>query len=879
MRETQEEKRLSLKVKEGIPPWKKWGAYVSERSWGTVREDYSENGDAWAYFSHDMARSRAYRWGEDGIAGICDYFQTMAFSFAFWNGKDPILKERLFGLVPDEGNHGEDVKECYYHLDAAPTHSYLKYLYKYPQEAFPYEELIEKNKNRSEKETEFEIQDTDAFNEGKYFDIFIEYAKADIEDICIKIEIWNRGEKDAFFHLIPQLTYRNRWSWGNPSLKRPEIHVESKTPDFVELFADSSNCLHPFRTTFPYDVPSMYLYGTKPSEVLFTHNETHNERVFGDVTKSLSPWVKDAFHRYIIEKEDCVSKDSGTKAGLYYAPLLIEPHKPYVLFFRLSSKKLKTPLKDVPNWIEKRKKEADEFYAKVQHSHLSLEDKAIQRAALAGMIWSQQFYVYEVKTWLKGDPAFPSPPSNRLSVRNAKWSHLYACDVISMPDKWEYPWFAAWDLSFHSYTLSLVDIDGAKEQLMLLLRHWFRNVNGQIPAYEWNFSDLNPPVQAWAFWKVYQQEKKIRGKADRNFLLFGFMKLVENFSWWVNKVDKLGNNFFEGGFLGLDNISIMDRSKPLPGGGVIEQSDATGWMGFYTLWMMRIALELSKEEPLYEAFATNYFEQFIAISRTIHETHDMWDEEDGFFYDIILMPNGKIEKLKIRSFVGIIPFYSLLFLEEEQMELHSFFAERFLKFREYNQEDVDRCVTKIGDKWMFSLMDLSQMKQVLKRVFDPAEFFSDYGLRSISKYHEKNPLQFEDALVSYEPGESLEKIKGGNSNWRGPIWFPTNYLVFDALGSLMETVGEDFIVAEIEGEEKTIYELRESLKGALIAPFRKSPLGFLPVHGESPLYQKDPHFKDLLLFYEHYHGETGRGLGASHQTGWSGLIANIIHHF
>jgi len=878
-KKTQEEKRLLIKAVDGIDPWRKWGAYVSERSWGTVREDYSKEGNAWRYLTHDMARSKAYRWGEDGIAGISDYFQTMVFSFAFWNGKDPILKERLFGLVPTEGNHGEDVKECYYYLDATPTHSYLKYLYKYPHEAFPYEELIEENKKRSSLDREFEIYDTGAFKDGKYFDIFIEYAKADVEDICVKIEVWNRGSNPATLHLLPQICFRNRWSWGDVPMNPPNIQIEEQEKDFIGLFADATNCPQPLRNTFPYEIPSMYLYGMRPSEVLFTHNETHNERIWGPQVPSRTHLVKDAFHRYLIQKEECVSKDSGSKAAFYYGPLSIEPNKPYVFLLRLSSRKLKNPLADVESYIEKRKKEADEFYLSIQNEKLSAEDKLIQRSALSGMIWGQQFYVYDVKQWLKGDFLSSPPPSDRGEIRNGRWAHLYACDVISMPDKWEYPWFASWDLCFQAFALSLADIDGAKDQLMILLRQWFRNVNGQIPAYEWNFSDLNPPVQAWSFWKIYQEEKKVRGKGDRNFLLFGFLKLIENFSWWVNRVDKLGNNFFEGGFLGLDNISVIDRSKPLPGGGVIEQSDATGWMGFYTLWMMRIALELSIEEPLYEAFAINYFEQFICISQTIHQTHNMWDEEDGFFYDVILLPNGSSERLKIRSFVGIIPFYSILFLDKEQTEKHSFFFQRFLKYREYNQEDVDRCVVKIGDKWMFSLMDLSQMQKVLTKVFDPEEFLSEYGLRSVSKFHEKNPLHFQGATVSYEPGESLEKIKGGNSNWRGPIWFPTNYLVFDALGSLMDVVGDDFVIGEIRGVQKTVKDLREELKKTLIAPFRKNSLGYRPVHGECPLYQQDSHWKELLLFYEHYHGETGRGLGASHQTGWSGLIANLINHF
>ncbi len=872
---SEEHKRLNLQSGEGIDPWKKWGAYLSERSWGTVREDYSQNGDAWSFLTHDMARSKAYRWGEDGLAGISDYFQSMAFSFAFWNGKDSILKERLFGLTPYEGNHGEDVKECYYYLDATPTQSYLKFLYKYPQEAFPYERLISENKKRSALDREFELYDTGIFDEGKYFDIFIEYAKADVEDICIKVEIWNRGKDPAPIYVLPHLWFRNRWSFCDIEQAAPTIRIDKAEKGVTSLFADATNCKEPLRTSFPYKISSMYLYGKTPEETLFTHNETHNERVFGKQSKSRTPYVKDAFHRYLVQKENCLAKGEGSKACFNYGPVMVSPNEPYILTFRLSPQKLSSPLKDVESWIQKRKKEADEFYSVIQKKKLKDEDKKIQRTALAGMIWSKQLYIYDVKKWISGDLSYPLPPPGRENIRNGKWSQLYACDVFSMPDKWEYPWFAAWDLAFHAYAISLVDLEFAKDQLTLLLKHWFRNVNGQIPAYEWNFSDLNPPVQAWSFWKVYNQEKKIKGKGDHSFLLFGFLKLVENFSWWVNKVDKLGNNLFEGGFLGLDNISVIDRSKPLPGGGLIEQSDATGWMGFYTLWMMRIALELAKEEPIYEGLAINYFEQFIYISRTLHDANGMWDEEDGFFYDMILTPDGKREKLKIRSFVGVIPFKSLLYIEEEEMKSHQIFYRNFLKFREYNQVDVDRCVTKTGNKFVFSLMNLNQMQRVLSRVFDPEEFLSDYGLRSISKFHEKHPLFFQGTSVGYEPGESLERIKGGNSNWRGPIWFPTNYLVFDALGSLMEAVGEDYVIKDLN---KTLKELRATLQSSLIAPFRTNSLGYRPVHGDCNLYQKDPHWKELLLFYEHYHGETGRGLGASHQTGWSGLIANIIEH-
>jgi hypothetical protein len=872
---------LNVKREGLIHPWKKWGAYLSERAWGSVREDYSENGDAWSYLSHDMARSKAYRWGEDGIAGFSDYFQTVLFSLAFWNGKDPILKERLFGLNPYEGNHAEDVKECYYYLDATPTQSYLKYLYKYPHAEFPYTKLLDENKRRSALDREYEIYDTGVFNEGRYFDIFVEYAKLDPEDICIKIEVWNRGPEKATLHILPHFWFRNRWSWTDPLGFIPAIREMEAENGVSCLYADPRGLPLPLRIPEDYQVQPMYLYGATPNELLFTHNDTHNERVWGAHVTSRTPYVKDAFHRYVIQKEPCVNPEKhGSKACFHYGPVEIPAQKSYVLLMRLTSKKTKAPLKDVESVITNRKKEADEFYSCIQQTKLSNEDKLIQRTALAGMIWSQQLYVYDVKKWIKGDNAYAPPPTGRGKIRNGKWAHLYAADVISMPDKWEYPWFAAWDLAFQTLALSLADMELAKDQLLLLLRHWFQHVNGQIPAYEWNFSDLNPPVQAWALWKLYQEEERRTGKGDHEFLLFGFLKLVQNFNWWVNKVDRLGNNFFEGGFLGLDNISVIDRSKPLPDGGMIEQSDATGWMGFYSLTMMRIALELAKADSIYESLATNFFEQFIYISSTIHETHDMWDEEDGFFYDIILYPKGAIQKLKIRSFVGIIPFYSLTFLEEEQLKKHPRFYERFLQFREYNKERVDRCVTKVGkkgeEKYIFSLMDLDQMKKVLSVVFNPNEFFSDYGLRSVSKFHEAAPLIFENSKVGYEPGESLERIKGGNSNWRGPIWFPTNYLFIDALHKLIECVGEDYEIELFDGSKGKLGPLHVKLKQNLVDMFRKNKQGFRPIHGDCRLYQEDPHWKELILFYEHYHGDTGRGLGASHQTGWSGLVANLI---
>ncbi len=854
--------------------WKKWGAYLSERSWGTVREDYSKTGDAWNYLTHDMARSKAYRWGEDGIAGFSDYFQTVAFSFAFWNGKDPILKERLFGLTPLEGNHGEDVKECYYYIDATPSQSYMKMLYKYPQNEFPYDELVKENKRRTSLDREFEISDTGAFEKGRYFDIFIEYAKAEEEDICVKVEVWNRGDEKAILHILPQLLFRNRWSWGDSLGEVPTISLE-KAQNHVALLAKPYEIPYPVKDSIEYSVPLMRLYAPTPKEALFTHNETHNERVWGSTTKSRTPYVKDAFHRYIIEKEPCISPDNqGSKSCLHYE-VTVDPNSSFELFLRLTSKELLNPFEDTAAVIALRKQEADTFYESIQHKTLSKEDKRIQRTALAGMIWSQQLYIYDVKRWLLGDSEKMPPPSGRGKIRNGRWAHLYAADVISMPDKWEYPWFASWDLAFQSVAISLVDITLAKEQISLLLRHWFQHVNGQIPAYEWSFSDLNPPVQAWALWKIYLREQETQGKGDYQFLLFGFLKLVQNFSWWVNKVDRFGNNCFEGGFLGLDNISVIDRSDPLPDGKVIEQSDATGWMGLYSLIMMRIALELAKENPCYESLATDFFENFIYISDTMHQVKGMWDDADGFFYDVILDTSGKVEPLKIRSFVGLIPFYSLIFMSETELNAHKNFRARLVEFQKRNQEKVNRCFFKVGDNWVFSLINEEQIKKILTKAFDPEEFLSDHGLRSISKFHEKNPLIFGSSIVKYEPGESLEKIKGGNSNWRGPIWIPTNYLFLDSLHKLKIIYGENYRI-EDSGKVETLGILHTRLKENLVSLFRQNAAGSRPIHGDSTFYQKDPSWKDLLLFYEHYHGDTGRGLGASHQTGWSGLIANII---
>lgn len=872
---TQESIRLMYKEKENVHPWKKWGPYVSERAWGTVREDYSANGDAWNYFTHDMARSRSYRWSEDGIAGICDFFQMVAFSIALWNGKDPILKERLFGLNPYEGNHGEDVKEYYFYLDSTPTHSYMKYLYKYPHKEFPYQKLVDENKRRGTLDREYELLDTGIFAENRYFDVFIEYAKADVEDIVIRIEICNRGPENATCHLLPQLLFRNRWSWEKNATP-PEIKVGESGKDFVSLYVDPTNLPPIEAVAYPYQLDPLYLYAEKGANLLFTNNETNTERLYK--VKNQNPYVKDAFHRQIIHKENCTNPEKkGTKAGIHFESE-IPALGSKVFYLRLTKDKLNNPFKDAEKIVSLRKKEADDFYNEIQASFLSEEDKKIQRQALSGLLWSKQYYRYHVQKWFSGDPVGPAPAESREEVRNYHWGHLNSNHIFSMPDKWEYPWFAAWDLAFQSVALAGVDIDFAKEQIHILLKHQYQHPNGQIPAYEWGFSDLNPPVQAWALWRIYCMDKK----QDLDFLEINFLKLMCNFSWWVNKVDKEGNNFFEGGFLGLDNISIIDRSKRLSDGGFFEESDGTGWMGFFALYMMKIALELSKKRPRFEGMALLYFEHFVYIASALHNSKQrsvqMWDDEDGFFYDVISYPDSGHKRLKIRSFVGVIPFYSIDFLDEDDIKQLPRFYENFQLFLKEKAELCKQAVEVVNQKgkkrYLLSLMNQAQIKKVFNKVWSPEEFFSKYGLRSISKFHEKSPLNFEGSRVSYEPGESLERIKGGNSNWRGPIWFPTNFLVLESLNRLEEALGDSMNLQTKSGAI-SLKELSESLRNSLIDLFREAN-GKKPVHGDYEIFQKDPYWKDLLLFYEHYHGDIGRGLGASHQTGWSGLVATLI---
>jgi hypothetical protein len=883
MLKPKESVRIEDSLDQKVPPWRKWGAYVSERAWGTVREDYSESGDAWNSVSHDMSRSKAYRWGEDGLCGWCDFYQTLVFSLALWNGKDPILKERLFGLNPYEGNHGEDVKEYYYYLDAVPTHSYMKFLYRYPHNRFPYEQLVLENQKRTTLDREFELIDTGIFAENAFFDVVVEYAKAGPEDTCIRLEIFNRGDADAEISLLPQLTFRNRWTWDKRFENAPEICEGPFSSQFQSLYADPKEIPPPDWISADYTISPFYLVGDVAEELLFTNNESHNERLYGPSSKSCSPYVKDAFHRYVIAKEHCINPlQKGTKACFYYKELCVPAHGSKVLKFRLCQNLSKKPLDDVDSVIATRKREADAFYDVIQKSVRTEEEKGIQRQAFAGLLWSTQFYFYDVKTWLEGDDPAAPPPSSRFDGRNGHWRHLHSHNLIVMPDKWEYPWFASWDCSFHAVALSLIDIPYAKHLLGLFLEHQYQHPNGQIPAYEWGFSEANPPVQAWALWLIYQKEKQEKGKGDTDYLELNFLKLTDNFNWWVNKIDRFGNNVFEGGFLGLDNISIVDRSKPLPNGGFFEESDGTGWMGFFALIMMKIALELSKDKPLFERLAMVYLENFIGIAGAMQGTRarsiDMWNEEEGFLYDTLCLPDGEYFHLKVRSFVGLIPFFSIGYLEEEELSQFPHFYKHFQLYIQHFHKLVGKCIkeyTVSGKKrYVFSLMTVEQMQRTLQRVWDPDEFLSEYGLRSLSKYHEKNPFVFHNHTVGYEPGESLEKIKGGNSNWRGPIWLPTNYLFLRGLVQLASILGPDHTVA-IKGKEITLGEMIADLRERLINLFRKDANGYRPIFGATQGFE-DPHWKDLIQFFEHYHGDTGRGLGASHQTGWSALIANLI---
>lgn len=878
---TKEHQRLQEDgTKAPVFPWYRWGPYVAERAWGTVREDYSATGDAWNYFSYNMAKSKAFEWGEDGIGGICDRFQILALTFAFWNGQDKELKERLFGLNPSQANHGEDVKECYYYLDNTPTHSYMKYLYKYPQKAFPYEQLIEENRKRNKYDPEYELIDTGVFHESRYFDIFIEYAKATPEDIVIKVEVVNRGPQTAPFHLLPQITFRK-----NPLkiAKEPQLSVGHSFTNGSELICDDFNEDSLKILNFQYTLGRRFFYGSPGATPLFTNNQSNLKVLLGK--ENPSRYVKDAFHQYVVQKDVAAVNPAqvGTKACLYYQETMIASGASKVFLFRFTPEVLKDPLSDVEAIVQKRRHEADEFYRALHPAGIDEDLQAIQRQALSGMLWSKQFYFFDVDRWLKGGNLEEGMAATREEVRNKHWKHLLSMRVLSMPDKWEYPWFAAWDLAFHCIALALVDFTFAKEQLWLLLFDQFQHPNGQIPAYEWDFSELNPPVQGWAAFRLYQMEYAKTGKKDRYFLEKCFHKLMMNFTWWVNKVDANGNNVFEGGFLGLDNITVIDRSSNIPSGGKLEQSDGTGWMGMFCLTLMKIALELAQEDAVYEITATKFFEHYVYIAAALHHSHtrniQIWNEKEGFFYDVMSFPNGHREHILVRSLVGIIPLYATDVINEKDIQKLSHFKQNFDWFLRNRTDLTNRCITVVEEegekKYIVSLMNRTQMQKVLTKVWDPAEFRSEYGLRSLSKIYEKNPYVLLGNSISYEPGEAIAVLKGGNSNWRGPIWFPTTFLLIDSLKILDKQLKKSFMI-ECQGQSVTAGEMARYFAMALLKLFKKDTTQKRPFFGDHSQLQHDPHWRDYLLFYEHFHGETGRGLGASHQTGWTGLIANII---
>jgi len=877
-----------LKENTGLtPPWRLWGPYVAERAWGTVREDYSADGNAWDYFTHDMARSRVYRWGEDGLAGICDRYQLLVFALAFWNGRDPILKERAFGLEPSEGNHGEDVKEYYFYLDNTPTHSYMKYLYKYPQAEFPYRDLIEENRRRGGHGLEYELLDTGVFDDDRYFDIFVEYAKATPEDICIKIEAFNRGPEAAPLHVLPHLWFRNTWGWTDVRDTEPSITPGVPGDDYQSLIASDASAHILKNLPFKYSAGRRYLYADAGADMLFTNNETNpaRSRVVGAPTPE--PYYKDAFHRYIINGEEAAINPArtGTKACLHYERM-VPPGGSIAFTLRLTPEQSDAQLKDVDRVIGQRRAEADEFYNVIHPPNASEDERRIQRQAFAGLLWTKQIYLYDVHRWLDGDDPNNPPPDSRCTARNARWQHLNSMRILSMPDKWEYPWFAAWDLAFHTVAFALIDAEFAKEQLWLMLFEQFQHPNGQLPAYEWEFSDLNPPVHAWACWRVYNMDRIRTGRADREWLEKCFHKLLINFTWWVNKVDSEGNNLFEGGFLGLDNITVIDRSEKLQGGVVLEQSDATGWMGMFCLNLMRIGLELAKENKQYEGLATKFFQHYIYVGAAMKHrggrNYSLWDEKDGFFYDVLRYPDRSFHKFRVRSLVGIIPLYAIERLEVDWIESFPEFTANLEWFTDNRQDLVQRVCYRIQhegvDVHVLAIVDEYQTKRILERLIDPDEFLSDYGIRSLSKYHEQHPYVFGNSEVRYEPAESDNKIKGGNSNWRGPIWFPTSFLMIESLRKLGKAYGPHFSVPlpDGTGRQVTLTEMAGEIANRLIRIFTRNEEGRRPVYGGSKKFQDDPHWRDYILFYEYFHGDNGAGIGASHQTGWSGLVASLI---
>ena len=873
--EVTEQKRLNTARETGVP-WKKWGPYLSERQWGTVREDYSSNGDAWNYFSHDQSRSRAYRWGEDGMAGISDDKQRLCFAIALWNGRDPILKERLFGLTNSEGNHGEDVKEYYFYLDSTPTHSYMKYLYKYPQREFPYSDLLETNRKRSREEMEYELLDTGIFDDDRYFDVFVEYAKAEPEDMLIRISVHNRGPEAAQIHLLPTLWFRNTWAPGDD---------ESK-PALSRTGAGGIRASHAQLGDYTLECEA-------PAELLFTENETNATRLWGQPNPA--PYVKDAFHEYIVHgnKQAVNPSNQGTKAAAHYV-LDIPAGGSRTVRLRLTAKPAKEAFADFDQVFAARLADANEFYDRITPSSLSEDERRVHRQALAGMMWTKQYYYFDLDRWLAEHHSHPLLGNGKGGARNMEWFHMLNSDVISMPDKWEYPWYAAWDLAFHTLALSLVDFDFAKDQLLLMLRNLYAHPNGQIPAYEWNFSDVNPPVHAWATLFLYRIESEL-GRADLRFLERSFQGLMLNFNWWVNRKDPEGRNVFAGGFLGLDNIGVFDRSAPLPTGGHLDQADGTAWMAFYCLCMLEIAIVLTEYDSMYEEIAFRFLEHFIWITYAMDRigvNHDeMWDSADGFFYDLLHLPNGDAIRLKIRSMVGLLPLCAATVFEPGTLAHHPRMVELMDLFRKRHPEVLEKIAivhggfVGYGGRRLASVCNEEKLKRILAYMLDENEFFSPYGIRSLSRYHRDHPFVFDlggqEYRVQYLPAESNTGMFGGNSNWRGPIWMPVNGLIIRGLLNMYPFYGDDFKVECPTGSGKymTLFEVAQEIGKRLSSIFLRDENGKRPVYGGTKKFQDDPHWRDYILFYEYFHGENGAGLGASHQTGWTGLVARSLDLF
>lgn len=882
---TQEHHRLAEADGPQRVAWKRWGPYLSERSWGTVREDYSPDGEAWDFLTHDMARSKAYRWGEDGLAGLCDRYQLLCFGLALWNRKDPILKERAFGVSHTQGNHGEDLKDYYFYLDSTPTHSFMRYLYKYPQAEFPYRKLIDENRARNGSGPEYELIDTGIFDDDRYFDVFVNYAKAGPEDICIRIEVHNRGPEDAPIHVIPNLWFRNIWSWGAQREQEPCISQQEETGDHTCFVADDTGACGLSNLPFEYKLGRRYIYCTAGGTPLFTDNETNKERLYGADAADDRRYFKDAFHRHIVDGEPSVNPElRGTKACVNYERMVPAGGQTRIEL-RITQDRLEKPFADIDAIFALRKNEADEFYDSIHPAGASADERLIQRQAFAGLMWGKQSYIFDVNQWLDGDNSGAPPPQSRKQIRNQHWRHLNSQRIISMPDKWEYPWFAAWDLAFHTFPIAIIDPAFAKKQLWFMLFEQFQHPNGQIPAYEWEFSDLNPPVHAWAVWRVYNMDRIRSGKADYAFLEKCFHKLLINFAWWVNKVDPAGNNIFEGGFLGLDNITLFDRSKKLADGAVLQQSDATGWMGMFCQNLMRIALELSKQNPAYEGLATKFFQHYVYVGAAMkrmgeHGDHNLWDEKDGFFYDIIRYPDGRFEKIRVRSLVGLIPLFAVERLEETWTKPFLEFTTNLNWFVENRQEIVSQCVNTVirGDEktLVLTIVAPDQLNRIMQRVWDAGEFRSKFGLRSLSKYHNDHPFVFCGTVVSYEPAEAESKIKGGNSNWRGPVWFPTTFLMIESLRKLGKAYGDTLNIQDGDGNKVAVGEMAKYFANSSLSIFTRGADGRRAVFGEVEKFQSDPHWRDYIPFAEYFDAETGKGLGATHQTGWTALVASLI---